>query len=163
MLCIWFPWAPRVLTLTEVKRRRALHCTLLLDISLGRSIGERKEGNGKKGTERRGRGRNAEEGEGNEINHSPMLQNWGLLWKSYVSNVRTFTNTKRTDLLVNVGTFRDVTFYTTDPSIFLCVWPFLNSHRFRITCTMLYPPRRANEGTALCKTVNALNLQSQKI
>ena len=46
MLCIWFPWAPRVLTLTEVKRRRALHCTLLLDISLGLSIGERKEGDG---------------------------------------------------------------------------------------------------------------------
>ena len=26
-----------------------------------------------------------------------------------------FTNRKRTDLLVNVGTFRNVTFYTTDP------------------------------------------------
>ena len=27
------------------------------------------------------------------------------------------TNRKRTDLLVNVGTFRNVTFYTTDPRI----------------------------------------------
>ena len=27
-----------------------------------------------------------------------------------------FTNRKRTDLLVDVGTFRNVTFYTTDPS-----------------------------------------------
>ena len=39
--------------------------------------------------------------------------------KSYVSNVRVrmFTNLKRTDLLVNVGMFRNVTFYTTDPSV----------------------------------------------
>ena len=36
--------------------------------------------------------------------------------KSYVSNELTFTNRKRTDLLVNVGTFRNVTFYTADPS-----------------------------------------------
>ena len=28
-----------------------------------------------------------------------------------------FTNLKRTDLLVNVGMFRNVTFYTTDPSV----------------------------------------------
>ena len=42
---------------------------------------------------------------------------WGLFCcvKSYISNVPTFTNKKRTDLLVNVGTFRNVTFYTTDP------------------------------------------------
>ena len=36
--------------------------------------------------------------------------------KSYVGNELTFTNRKRTDLLVNVGTFPNVTFYTTDPS-----------------------------------------------
>ena len=43
---------------------------------------------------------------------------WGLFCcvKSYISNVPTFTNKKRTDLLVNVRTFLNVSFYTTDPS-----------------------------------------------
>ena len=35
--------------------------------------------------------------------------------KSYVWNVPKFTNRKRTNLLVNVGKFRNGTFYTTDP------------------------------------------------
>ena len=60
--------------------------------------------------------------------HWPVQPVWPIIpypgvccEKSYVSNVRTFSNKKRTDLLVNVGTFRNVTFYTTDPWFHLCV------------------------------------------
>ena len=46
----------------------------------------------------------------------PEFLHSGICYKkSYVSNVRTFTKTKRTDLLVNVGMFRNVIFFVTDP------------------------------------------------